>query len=557
MVKNFSFFCAKEPFFGRKEAKGANIAMTLGFFRARSRRDVFARGTPRLVDGPFVRVTHEMTLSRLRLRLLVVSLLTVSFLGALDHTIVSTSLASIAGSLGALEQMSWVIVAYTLAATVALPVIGKLADTFGAQRVFLVSLTMFLLASVACGFAQDMPQLIAARVVQGVSSAGIQLMSQTIIAVVTTPRERPRLLSIVGAAFPVAILVGPLIGGLISDNLGWRWVFWVNVPFGVAALVLAIVAIPVLGRGPARRFDVPGAVTFTIALVSLVLAVTWIAVPGLTPIAITLFVISAAVFVAFFTIQVRVEHPFIPLKHFRIRTVAAGIALSTIIGIGLFSIVSYMPTYIQMAYRTTATVSGLVPIATVLGMLVASLVTGALASRTGQYRVFAIIGTSLSATGLFVMALLPFDLPLWVPMLVMCFVGIGTGAFMSLVVAVVQSAVPVTEIGSITATTNLVRQIGSTIGTAIVGGVIASGIAARLAGTLDPSTLTPELARQLSESGQLEVAAAYSEVLAPVFAALAVTYAVGIVAAVLLPKGRLSDEAPPVASDPQPQAQTA
>ena len=150
----------------------------------------------------------------------------------------------------------------------------------GPRAVFLTALVVFLLASLACGFAHDMTQLIIARVLQGMSSAGIQLMSQTIIAHATSPRERPRYMSIIGAAFPIAILVGPVIGGLITDYWGWPWVFWVNLPVGIAALVLALFAIPHIPTGARGRFDVAGSLTFTVAMVSLVLGVTWVGDPG-------------------------------------------------------------------------------------------------------------------------------------------------------------------------------------------------------------------------------------------------------------------------------------
>jgi EmrB/QacA subfamily drug resistance transporter len=497
-----------------------------------------------------------MPLSPLRLRLLVTSLLTVSFLGALDHTIVATSLATVAGELGALQQMAWVVVGYTLASTVLLPVLGKLGDLIGPRLVFLTSLVVFLAASVACGFAQDMTQLVIARVAQGMSAAGIQLMSQTIIAHVTTPRERPKYLSIIGAAFPIAILVGPVLGGLITDYWGWQWVFWINIPFGLAALALAVFAVPHVEVGVRRRFDVAGAITFTVAMVALVLAVTWVGDPSAALAVIVVFTIAAIGFAAFFVIEYRVAEPIVPLRLFADRTIAAGIALSAIIGIGLFSVTAYLPTYFQMAYRTSATVSGFVPIATVFGMLISNLGTGWLASRTGHYRVFPIIGTTLGALGLFTMALLPVGTPLWVPMVVMFGVGIGTGSFMSLVVAVVQGAVPRHETGTITATINLVRQLGSTVATAVIGGVIGVGVAASLPAVLDAATLTPQIVQESSDQLQSQVAQIYGDVMAPVFLALAVTYAVGIVAAVLLPSGRLSDEQEPSPA-PLPESLTA
>ena len=497
-----------------------------------------------------------MSLSPLRLRLLVLSLLTVAFLGALDHTIVATSLATVAGELGALEHMSWVVVGYTLASTVLLPVLGKLGDLVGPRLVFLTSVVVFLAASLACGFAQDMTQLVIARVAQGMSSAGIQLMSQTIVAHVTTPRQRPRYMSIIGAAFPIAILVGPVLGGLITDYLGWPWVFWINIPFGVAALALAIFAVPHIEVGAPRRFDVAGSVSFTVALVALVLAVTWVGDPSSVLAAVVAFATAAISFAAFLMIETRASEPIVPLRFFADRTIAAGVALSAIIGIGLFSVTAYLPTYFQMAYRTSATVSGFVPIATVFGMLISNLGTGWLASRTGRYRGYTIAGTSLAAVGLLVMALLPVGTPLWVPMIVMFTVGIGTGSFMSLIIAVVQGAVPRNETGTITATTNLVRQMGSTLGTAVIGGVIGAGVASQLPTSLEASSLTPRLVHASSPAVQAEVAQIYGDVFVPVFTALAVTYAIGIVAAVLLPSGRLSDEPAP-ANEPASESVSA
>jgi len=487
-------------------------------------------------------------LSTLRLRLLVVSLLTVSFLGALDHTIVSTSLATIAGELGALEHMGWVVVGYTLASTVLLPVLGKLGDVVGPRAVFLTSLVVFLLASLACGFAQTMPWLIGARVLQGMSSAGLQLMSQTIIAQVTSPRERPKYMAVIGAAFPIAILVGPVLGGLITDFWGWQWVFWVNIPVGVAALALALVAVPRIAPGALRRFDIAGAVSFTTALVALVLAVSWVADPALRTATVVAFAAALVAFAAFLLAELRAEEPIVPLRFFANRTIAVGTALSAIIGVGLFSITAYLPTYVQMAYQATATVSGLVPIATVFGMLLSNLASGFLASRTGRYRVYPIVGTALGAAGLTVMALLPVGLPLWAPMAVMFVVGIGTGAFMSLIVTVVQSAAPRSATGTLTATVNIVRQVGATVTTAVIGGVVGFGVAALLPSGLDATALTPQLVQVSDPALQIEVAGIYHDVFAPVFAALAVAYAIGFVVALLMPRGRLADEHDPIAS---------
>ncbi|MGN8026464.1 MFS transporter [Microbacterium sp. 22242] len=491
-----------------------------------------------------------MPLSPLRFRLLVASLLTVSFLGALDNTVVTTALATVAGQLGALEHMSWIVVGYTLASTVLMPVLGGLGDRIGPRAVFLSSLAVFILSSVACGFAHDFLWLIVARVVQGMSSAGLQLLSQTIIAETTTPRQRPKHLAIIGAAFPVAILIGPLLGGLITDSWGWPWVFWVNAPVGVVALLLAAIAVPHLPRGARSRFDLLGALTLTPALVALVLAVTWIPLGGTA--GVIAAVIALLCFAAFVLVERRAAEPIVPFRLFANRTMITGTAISAIVGIGLFSITAYLPTYFQMAYRTSATVSGLVPIATVLGMLVSNLTSGWLASRTGRYRVFPLCGTVLGALGLGAMAVLPVGLPLWIPMAVMAVVGLGTGAFMSLIVAVVQSAAPRARTGAVTATVNLVRQMGSTVATAVIGGVIGVGVAAALPHGLDPATLTPAIVHAAPVPVQQHIAAIYRDVFAPVFAALAAVYALGVIASALLPEGRLSDATGPVPAAAEP-----
>lgn len=477
----------------------------------------------------------------MRLRLLATCLLTVSFLGAMDHTVVSTSLATIAGELGALQYMSWIVVGYTLASTVLLPVLGKLEEVLGARKIFLGSLAIFLLASLGCGFAADFGWLIATRVLQGMSAAGLQLMSQTIIARVTTQRERPRYMAMIGAAFPVAILVGPLLGGIITEQWGWQWVFWINIPLGVLALVLALFALPKLeGQASPRGFDIAGASVFTFSLVALILGITWASEPGFPPVAMAGLGASLCGFALFLWIETRAAEPMIPLGIFRNRTVAAGTALSAIIGVGLFSITAYLPTYIQMAYQASITVSGLVPIATVFGMLCSNLFTGWWASRTGGYWMFPVIGSSLGSAGLFAMALLPAGQPLWIPMAIMAVVGIGTGSFMNLLVALVQGAVPVRQTGIITATVNLVRQIGSTVATAVIGVSVAAGVAGLLPAGLDAATLTPQQVHAAAAPVQSEVAQIYASVFAPVFAALAIAYAAGILAALCLPRGRLS-----------------
>ncbi|GAA3757121.1 MDR family MFS transporter [Salinactinospora qingdaonensis] len=490
---------------------------------------------------------------------MVISLLTVAFLGALDHTVVATSLATIAGELDALPQMSWVIVAYTLASTVVLPVAGKLGDIMSARRVYLASVAVFVIASLACGFAQSMSGLVVARVAQGAGTAGIQLTAQTLVAGVAPPRRRPRYLSVIGAAFPIAIVVGPVLGGVITDTLGWRWVFWINVPLGIAALLIATVAIPTLRPLAQRRFDLLGALTFAVTVVPLVLAVSWLGDAGrLTPPVLTAAAVSVAALGIFLVVEARAVEPLVPPHFFGNRTVVCCLVLSAAIGVGLFSVVSYVPTYVQMVFQTSVTVSGVVPIATVLGMLVASLTTGWLAGRSGRYRTFVIAGPTMAALGLLGMAQLPAGLPLWVPMALMALVGLGTGSYMNLIVAVIQSSVAPSETGTATSTVNLVRQVGVAVAAAVVGAVIGAGAATTLPASLKPTSLTPEAVRALAPELRAEVADAYATVFSPIFLCLAMTFVLAAVAAALMPAGRLPDdegtgfEEPASAKDPTP-----
>ncbi|BDZ44468.1 MFS transporter [Naasia aerilata] len=486
-----------------------------------------------------------MILSPARLRALLTALLLVSLLGALDHTIVASSLATVAGELGGLEQMSWMIVAYTLASTVAMPVFGRLGDLYGRRGLFLTSLAVFLVGSVLCGFTQDMTQLAGARVFQGIGGAGVQLLSQTIIADVVAPRQRAKYQGIIGAAFPIAIVIGPLAGGLITDSVGWRWIFWVNAPLGLLALLLAVRNIPKTGRSAAAgTFDVPGAVLLGIATTGLVLAVTWggSLLSWTSPALLAIVAVTVLSSIAFFVVEARAEHPLVPLGIFRSRVVVIATILASVVGIGLFSVVSYLPAYIQMMYRTTATVAGLVPVASVLGMLVTSLLSGFVVARSGRYRIFPILGTAAGAAGLAGMSLITDHVPLWLPMGLMAVVGLGTGAFMQLVVVIVQGVTDQSALGAVTSAVNVVRQIGSTVATAVVGGVFALRLVEGLPGTVDARTLTPNLLHTLPSATQAQVADAYSSAMSPIFLALAAVYAVGFVAALLLPHTELSNE---------------
>jgi EmrB/QacA subfamily drug resistance transporter len=493
-----------------------------------------------------------VNLSPSRLRALLIALTLVSLLSALDHTIIASSLATVTGELGGVQYLTLVIVGYTLAVTIAMPVFGRLGDIYGRRGLFLGSVSLFIIASLLCGFSNDMAQLTGARVLQGIGGAGVQILSQTVLADAVALRQRAKYQAIVGASFPIAILLGPLAGGLLTDTVGWRWIFWMNAPLGLIALLLAARSVPRSVRTPGRgTFDVPGAMLLGIATASLVSVVTlgggilaWD-----SPQIIILGGVAMLATVGFFIVELRSEHPLIPITIFRRRVVVVAITLGTVVGVGLLSVVSYLPTYIQMVYRTSATVAGLVPLASVSGMLVASLISGFVVSRTGRYRAFPIFGTAAGAVGLFGTAFTS-EAPLWVVAALMTLVGFGSGSFMQLLVVIVQAVTDPAAVGAVTSTVHLVRQIFSTVASAVVGGLFASRLVAGVPSGVPLETLTPSALQRLSPQTQVEVAAAYGSAMAPIFIGLSFVFALGFIAALMLPHHELTDQSSFAADEP-------
>ncbi|MDS2173442.1 MFS transporter [Nesterenkonia sp. CL21] len=488
-------------------------------------------------DAAEARVGH---LTSWRLRAVLATLLGAAFLGAIDHTIVSTALSTIAGELGAVQHLSWIVVSYTMAAAVLLPFLGRVGDRLGVRRVFIAGLVVFILASLLCGYAQSLPQIVAARLVQGCGAAAMQLMSQTIIASVAPPRQRAKHLSIVGLAFPVAIVVGPVLGGLITETWGWPWIFWINVPLGALAVAGAWAFIPRISGDRTVRIDPWSVLLFVMSSVSLILLITWWGEDVWQPqmaVAATIMVLGGAAWVLR---ERRLEHPLVPLSILTDRGVLLTGGLAAVIGVGLFAVVAYVPTYIQMAYLVSPTTSGLVPMATVFGMLVASLGTGWLVARSGRYRRYPLVGSALAASGLLAMAFIPTSAPLAAPMIAMAAVGVGTGCIMNLLVAVAQSVVPAQDVGASTAMVNLVRQLCAAAGGGFVGSMIGSGVVSRLPDRITQQGLSPERVASATGADQALVAQAYDEVLSSVFLSLAGVYLLGIVIAAALPRDALS-----------------
>ncbi|MCK2219958.1 MFS transporter [Actinomadura sp. ATCC 31491] len=442
----------------------------------------------------------------------VTGLVLAMLLAALDQTIMAPALPAVAGELGGLDQMPAVVTAYLVAATVVMPVYGKLGDRYGRKRTLQVAVVVFVTGAVLCAFAGSMPQLIAFRVVQGVGGGGLMIGAQATIGELVSPRERGRFLGYFGAAYVVAAVGGPLIGGFVIDRASWRWIFAIYPPLGLLALVLITVTLR-LPRPEGRRqpLDVAGALALGAVVVGVVLT-------GQTrnP---AFAALAAAGVVAWLVSARYAADPILPLRLFRERAFAVPVGISLVIGFALFGTVTYMPAYLQIAQRASATRAGLLVTALMGGVLLSTVVSGRLITRTGRYKPFPVAGTAVAAVGLGLIGLTAGSPPALAASMLLA--GLGVGMVMQVMVLAAQNAVSYGDLGTATSAVTFVRQIGASAGVAVVGALITlrSGISA----TETPAAL-PDGVR-----------AAFATAVPPVFAAMAPLLAVAFVLALALP----------------------
>lgn len=499
-----------------------------------------------------------LLLTQRRIWIIFSALIAGMLLASLDQTIVSTAMPTLVGQLGGVEHQVWITTAYLLATTIVMPIYGKFGDVLGRRRLFLVAIALFTLASIGCAFATDFWTFVVFRALQGLGGGGLMILSQAIIADIVPANERGKYLGPLGGIFGLAAVGGPLLGGFFVDHLTWRWAFYINIPIGIAAFVIAFAALTLPDKKATKPIDVLGVVFLSIATTCLIFFTdfggdnahgwsapeTWAWGTGL--------VVAA---VAFVLTERRAADPIIPLSLFRNRIFVNATAIGLALGLGMFAALSFVPTFLQMSSGTSAAASGLLLLPMMVGLIGTSVLSGSMITKTGRYRIYPILGTIVTAAAMVAMTTLAADTPIWLICAYLFVFGAGLGLIMQVVVLVVQNAVPPAEIGTATSTNNYFREVGGALGVAVFGTIFTTRLTENLTHAFTSAgataadaesataTLDPTVLNQLPDPVRDQVVAAYADALAPVFWYLLPFIGVAFLLSLFLKQIPLSDVA--------------
>ncbi|HXY98769.1 MAG TPA: MDR family MFS transporter [Stellaceae bacterium] len=460
------------------------------------------------------------------------ALMLVMLLASLDQTIVATALPTIVGEFGGLTHLSWIVTAYLLATTIVTPLYGKLGDLFGRKVVLQSGIALFLAGSALCGASRSMGQLIAFRALQGLGGGGLIVVAMAAVGDLFSPRERARYQGIFGAVFGLSTVLGPLIGGFFVEQLSWRWIFYINLPLGLIAVMILGIALTAPSTRRRRQLDVAGAALLATVLTAVILLTSFggNGIAWDSPQAVGLFGVAAAGLAGFAAVEWRCAEPILPLRLFgnRIFTIAG--AVGFIVGFALFGSVTYMPLYLQVVKGVSPTLAGLALTPMMAGVVAASVTSGRIINRYGRYRPFPIAGTAVATLGLGLLATLGVETATWTACVYMLVLGLGLGMVMQVLVLAVQNAVDYRDLGVATSGTSLFRSIGGSIGVSLFGAIFSAGLttslAARLPGEASlPATAAPAAIQALPPEIKAVYLGVFTAALHPVF-----LYATGIAA---------------------------
>ncbi|WP_327325297.1 MFS transporter [Streptomyces sp. NBC_01210] len=411
-------------------------------------------------------------------RVVILALMIAMLLAMLDNMIVGTAMPTIVGDLGGLEHLSWVVTAYTLATAASTPIWGKLGDMYGRKGIFLTSIVIFLIGSVLSGMAQDMGQLIGFRAVQGLGAGGLMVGVMAIIGDLVPPRERGKYQGMMAAVMAIAMIGGPLVGGTITDHLGWRWSFYINLPLGAVALAMVTAVLHLPKKRTDARIDYLGAGLLTVGITSIVLVTTW----GGTEydwdsaVIMELIAIGVAALTGFVFSQTKVAEPIIPLHIFRSRNFTLMSVIGFLAGFVMFGAVLFLPLFQQSVQGASATNSGLLLLPMLLSMLVVSMIAGRVTTSTGKYRIFPIIGAGLMMSGLFLLSTMDTETSRLSSGIYMAVLGAGMGFLMQITMLVAQNSVELKDMGVASSGATLFRTLGSSFGVAIMGALFTGRV---------------------------------------------------------------------------------
>ncbi|MBI5160672.1 MAG: MFS transporter [Micrococcales bacterium] len=444
-------------------------------------------------------------MSHRQILLVIYGLMAGMFLSALDQTIVGTAIRTIGDDLKGLDQQAWVTTAYLITSTIATPIYGKLSDLFGRRPLYIFGISIFILGSLLSTFSTSMLMLAGFRAIQGIGAGALMSLPLAIMGDILAPRDRAKYQGYFLAVFGISSVIGPLIGGLFAgaDSIlflpGWRWVFLVNIPIGIVALamVLAFLHLPKFRKDAKPRIDWWGATSILVTLVPLLLVAEQGRVWGWASAgSIACYAIGAAGLITFLVVETRMgADAIIPLRLFRnswVFSMATG--LGVLVGFGMFGAMLTLPLYLQIVQGLTPTESGLATLPMMAGLMIASIGSGQIISRTGRYRIFPVTGTAVTAVGFLVLTQLTYDKPLWFAMIGMFFIGLGLGQLMQTLTLASQSAVQPQQMGVATSASTFFRQIGGTLGVAVLLSVLFAALPGNiLTATADRATLTSSL----------------------------------------------------------------